>query len=97
MQFHLNGFKPGNYQIPDAARKPYPNPPVEDLPAKVDVLIVGTGPAGLTMARQMSEFADITACIVDKEPGPAFCSDVPMAFLRAPWKLWKRLTAAKWS
>nr|WP_321980883.1 FAD-dependent monooxygenase [uncultured Cohaesibacter sp.] len=70
MQFHLNGFKPGNYQVPDAARKPYPNPPVEDLPAQVDVLIVGTGPAGLTMARQMSEFADITTCIVDKEPGP---------------------------
>ena len=70
MQFHLNGFKPGNYQVPDAARKPYPNPPIEDLPSKVDVLIIGTGPAGLTMARQMSEFADIKTCIVDMMPGP---------------------------
>ena len=70
MQFHLNGFKPGNYQVPDAARKPYPNPPIEDLPAQVDVLIIGTGPAGLTMARQMSEFADIKTCIVDMAPGP---------------------------
>ena len=70
MQFHLNGFKPGNYQVPDAARKPYPNPPVEDLPEEVDVLIVGTGPAGLTMARQMSEFSDIKTCIVDMMPGP---------------------------
>lgn len=70
MQYHLNGFKPGNYQIPDAARKPYPNPPIEDLPREVDVLIIGTGPAGLTMARQMSEFEDIKTCIVDMEPGP---------------------------
>ena len=70
MQFHLNGFKPGNYQVPDAARKPYPNPPIEDLLQEVDVLIVGTGPAGLTMARQMSEFADIKTCIVDMAHGP---------------------------
>ena len=70
MQYHLNGFKPGNYQVPDAAREPYPNPPIVDLPAEVDVLIVGTGPAGLTMARQMAEFADIKTCIVDMAPGP---------------------------
>lgn len=70
MQYHLNGFKPGNYQVSDAARKPYPNPPVVDLPTQVDVLIIGTGPAGLTMARQMSEFEDISTCIVDMAPGP---------------------------
>ena len=70
MQFHLNGFKPGNYQVPDAARKPYPDPPIVDLPGEVDVLIIGTGPAGLTMARQMSEFDDIKTCIVDMERGP---------------------------
>lgn len=70
MQYHLNGFKPGNYQVPDAAREPYPNPPIVDLPDEVDVLIIGTGPAGLTMARQLSEFPDIKTCIVDMEPGP---------------------------
>jgi len=70
MQFHLNGFKPGNYQIPDAAREPADIPPMVDLPNKVDVLIVGCGPAGLTMARQLSEFSDISTCIVDLEAGP---------------------------
>ena len=70
MQFHRNGFNPGNYQIPDEVRKPYPNPPITDLPTEVDVLIVGCGPAGLTMARQMAEFGDISTCIVDLEPGP---------------------------
>ena len=70
MQFHLNGFKPGNYQVPDAARKPYPTPAIEPLPEMVDVLIIGTGPAGLTMARQMAEFPDIKTCITDMIPGP---------------------------
>jgi phenol 2-monooxygenase len=31
---------------------------------------VGCGPAGLTMARQLSEFTDITTCIVEQESGP---------------------------
>ena len=70
MQYHLNGFKPGNYQIPDAIRKPAPAAPIVDLPEEVDVLIVGCGPAGLTMARQLAEFADIKTCIVDLKPGP---------------------------
>ncbi len=70
MQYHLNGFKPGNYEVPDEAREPYPTPPIVDLPDAVDVLIIGTGPAGLTMARQLSEFPDIKTCIVDMAPGP---------------------------
>ncbi len=70
MQYHLNGFKPGNYQIPDSAREPAAIPPMVDLPNEVDVLIVGCGPAGLTMARQLSEFSDITTCIADLESGP---------------------------
>jgi len=70
MQYHLNGFKPGNYEIPDAAREPAPLAPIIKLPTEVDVLIVGCGPAGLTMARQLSEFTDITTCIVEQESGP---------------------------
>ncbi len=70
MQYHLNGFKPGNYQVPDSVREPAPTLPILDLPKEVDVLIVGCGPAGLTMARQLSEFNDITTCIVDLESGP---------------------------
>jgi phenol 2-monooxygenase len=54
MQYHLNGFKPGNYQIPDSVREPAAIPPILDLPKEVDVLIVGCGPAGLAMARQQT-------------------------------------------
>ena len=53
--------------LPESLTRP---PPIEDLPSEVDVLIVGTGPAGLTMARQMSEFDDISTCIVDIAEGP---------------------------
>lgn len=70
MQYHLNGFKPGNYQVPDSVRTPASAPPVVDLPEEVDVLVVGCGPAGLALARQLAEFADIKTCIVEQKPGP---------------------------
>lgn len=70
MQYHLNGFRPGNYQIPDAVRQPPQAPVPRALPEQVDVLIVGCGPAGLTLARQLAEFADISTCIVDMKTGP---------------------------
>ncbi|WP_299182879.1 FAD-dependent monooxygenase [uncultured Neptuniibacter sp.] len=70
MQYHLNGFKPGNYQIPDSVREPAAVPPIVDLPKEVDVLIIGCGPAGLALARQLAEFKDITTCIVDQKSGP---------------------------
>lgn len=70
MQFHLNGFKPGNYQISDAAREPASPPPMVDLPKEVDVLIVGCGPAGLALARQLADFSDIQTCIVEQKSGP---------------------------
>jgi len=70
MQYHLNGFKPGNYQIPDSVREPATPPPIVEMPKEVDVLIVGCGPAGLALARQLSEFSDIKTCIVEQKSGP---------------------------
>ena len=40
------------------------------VPAEVDVLIVGCGPAGLTLAAQLAAFPDIKTCIVEQKPGP---------------------------
>ena len=67
---HLNGFKPGNLQVAESVRTPPAAQAIVDLPKSVDVLIVGCGPAGLTLARQLSEFADIQTCIVDQKSGP---------------------------
>ncbi len=70
MQFHLNGFEPGDPEISDPSQR-HPAPGASGtVPAEVDVLIVGCGPAGLTLAAQLSAFPDIKTCIVEQKPGP---------------------------
>jgi len=39
-------------------------------PAEVDVLIIGCGSAGLTLATQLAQFPDLSCCIVDQKSGP---------------------------
>jgi phenol 2-monooxygenase len=59
MQFYLDGYTPGD---PDISRKP--------LPATTDVLIVGSGPAGMLLAAQLSIFPGISTQIVERRDGP---------------------------
>ena len=67
MQFHQNGFEPGDPEIFDRSER-YAAPGEKgSLPEEVDVLIVGCGPAGLTLAAQLSAFSDIKTCIVEQK------------------------------
>lgn len=68
MQFHLNGFRPGDPDVHPAAGPDERRPC--DLPGAVDVLIVGAGPAGLTLAAQLAQFPDIATRIVERKDGP---------------------------
>ena len=68
MQFHLEGFRPGDPHVAEADATATPR--TDALPAQVDVLIVGCGPAGLTLAAQLAAFADIRTCIVEQKDGP---------------------------
>jgi phenol 2-monooxygenase (NADPH) len=68
MQFHLNGFEPGEPDIADPAERILPSGMAGPMPEEVDILIVGCGPAGLTLAAQLSAFADIKTCIVEQKP-----------------------------
>jgi phenol 2-monooxygenase len=69
MQFHLNGFEPGDPEIFDRSERYPASGAPGPVPAEVDVLIVGCGPAGLTLAAQLSAFPDIKTCIVEQKPG----------------------------
>ncbi len=62
MQFHENGFRYG-----DPDRRPSAGRSANE---RVDVLIVGCGPAGLTLAAQMGQFPDITTRIIEQKYGP---------------------------
>src|ERR1700751_1279301 len=70
MQFHQNGFVPGDPSIADPADR-YPSSVAPGpVPPEVDVLIIGCGPAGLTLAAQLGAFPDIRTCIVEQKSGP---------------------------
>ncbi len=64
MQYHLSGFSTGDPSISttDGAKS--------ENNECVDVLIVGCGPAGLTLAAQLSAFPDIKTRITERKSGP---------------------------
>ena len=70
MQFHLNGFRAGNPNVLEPSESYKSSPRSDALPDEVDVLIVGCGPAGLTLATQMAAFPDIKTRIVEQKSGP---------------------------
>ena len=68
MQFYLNGYAPGDPDI-----LPQPSGAAErlaDLPPDVDVLIVGSGPAGTLLAAQLSVFAGISTRLIERRSEP---------------------------
>ncbi|KQZ09939.1 hypothetical protein ASD19_11195 [Microbacterium sp. Root53] len=68
MQYHLDGYRPGNPTL-EPALPGRPAGPLRDGDA-VDVLIVGTGPAGMMLAAQLSVFSEIETRIVERNPEP---------------------------
>lgn len=68
MQFYRDGYRPGDPDI----RLPAPQVAVRsaDFPETLDVLIVGTGPAGTVLAAQLAAFPDITTRIIERRAEP---------------------------
>lgn len=66
MQYHVDGYRYGDPSIQDAA--PGRDGQQGPLPEEVDVLVVGTGPAGLVLAAQLAQFPEITTRVVERRP-----------------------------
>ncbi|RKR20807.1 FAD-binding monooxygenase [Arthrobacter oryzae] len=67
MQFHHHGYVSGDPRVQPAAGVGIDRP--TQLPDEVDVLIVGTGPAGMLTAAQLSQFPGVTTRIVERRGG----------------------------
>lgn len=68
MQFYLNGYTAGDPDIQAAAPGVETHP--AGLPETVDVLVVGSGPAGALLAAQLSTFPAIRTRLVERRDGP---------------------------
>lgn len=68
MRFHENGFVVGDPLIKPASESAKKR--TKSLPEEVDVLIAGTGPAGLLLAAQLSAFPSINTRILERREGP---------------------------
>lgn len=67
MQFHHHGYVSGEPRVQDAAGTGIDRP--VELPDEMDVLIVGSGPAGMLLSAQLSQFPEVTTRIIERRDG----------------------------
>jgi phenol 2-monooxygenase len=67
VQFHHHGYVSGDPRVKPAAGVGIDRP--DELPDEVDVLIVGSGPAGMIAAAQLAQFPNVTTRIVERRDG----------------------------
>lgn len=71
MQFYRDGYRPGSPDLRPASPQAAARAAREQgFPDEVDVLIVGTGPAGTVLAAQLAAFPDVTTRIIERRAEP---------------------------
>ncbi|WGY02206.1 FAD-dependent monooxygenase [Nocardioides sp. QY071] len=68
MQFYRDGYRPGDPDLLPAAAAVAER--AGGIPAEVDVLVVGTGPAGTVLGAQLAAFPSIVTAVVERREGP---------------------------
>lgn len=66
MHFHTDGYVSTDPRVTEPAGYGIDRP--EDLPDTMDVLIVGTGPAGAIAAAQLARFPEVSTRIIERRP-----------------------------
>jgi len=67
VQFHHYGYVSGDPRVQPAAGVGIDRP--EELPDEVDVLIVGSGPAGMLLSAQLSQYPDVVTRVIERRDG----------------------------
>ena len=67
MQFHHHGYVSGDPRVLPPTGTGVDRP--EELPDEMDVLIVGSGPAGMLLAAQLSQYPSISTRLVERREG----------------------------
>ena len=67
MQFHHHGYVSGDPRVRPADGAGVDRP--DELPDEMDVLIVGSGPAGMLLAAQLAQFPTIHTRLVERRDG----------------------------
>lgn len=67
MQFHHHGYVSGDPRVQPAAGRGLHRS--AELPDETDVLIVGSGPAGMLLAAQLSQFPDVDVRLIERREG----------------------------
>ncbi|PZU33614.1 MAG: 3-hydroxybenzoate 4-monooxygenase [Microbacterium sp.] len=67
MQFHHHGYVSADPRVQSAAGTGIDRP--VEIPDEVDVLIVGSGPAGMLLAAQLSQYPGVVTRIVERRDG----------------------------
>ncbi|CAN7200123.1 FAD-dependent monooxygenase [Microbacterium sp. LjRoot45] len=67
MQFHHHGYVSGDPRVQPAAGVGLDRP--ADLPDEIDVLIVGSGPAGMLLAAQLSQYPTVVTRLIERRDG----------------------------
>ncbi|WP_417564657.1 FAD-dependent monooxygenase [Microbacterium sp.] len=68
MQFYRDGYRPGDPDLQPPA--PQALARSAEIGETVDVLVVGTGPAGTVLAAQLAAFPDIDTRVIERRSGP---------------------------